>query len=144
MTRLFLDANVLFTAAHNPDGRAAFLLELGREGHWVCLTSALAIEEARRNLARKYPACLERFEVSLSGLELVPDHPAEACPLALADKDRPIFAAALKAAASHLLTGDRRHFGVWMNRPEETGGILLQTVGEFFASLHEKEPSPSA
>ena len=136
MRRLFLDANVLFTAAHNPDGKAAFLLELGAEGHWICLTSALAIEEARRNLARKYPDSLERFEALLAGLEMVSDHPAEDCPLALVEKDRPIFAAAFKSSATHLLTGDRRHFGAWMNNPAGSCGILVQTVGEFFASLN--------
>ncbi|MHB1397696.1 MAG: PIN domain-containing protein [Trichloromonadaceae bacterium] len=135
MRRLFFDANVLFTAAHNPDGKAAFLLELGGEGHWRCLTSALAIEEARRNLARKYPDSLARFNALSACLEMVPDQPAEVCPLALVEKDRPIFAAALKASATHLLTGDHRHFGAWMNRPGDSGGILVQTVSEFFASL---------
>ncbi|MHB8708494.1 MAG: PIN domain-containing protein [Desulfuromonadales bacterium] len=134
--RLFLDANVLFTAAHNPEGKAAFLLELAREGHWVCLSSALAIEEARRNLTRKYPASLEAFDALLAGVELVLDHPAEDCPLALADKDRPIFAAALRADATHLLTGDRRHFGAWMNRPADSCGVLVQTVSEFLSALH--------
>jgi predicted nucleic acid-binding protein len=135
MRRLFLDANVLFTAAHNLDGKAAFLLELGNEGHWRCLTSALAIEEARRNLARKYPTCLDRFDALLGDLELVPDQPAEACPLPLAEKDCPIFAAALAASATHLLTGDHRHFGEWMNRPRDTAGVLVQTVGEFLANV---------
>jgi len=30
---LFLDANVLFTAAHNPSGKAALVLELGTLGY---------------------------------------------------------------------------------------------------------------
>jgi uncharacterized protein len=30
--RLFLDANVLFTAAHNPQGKAALLISLGQHG----------------------------------------------------------------------------------------------------------------
>jgi len=33
--RVFLDANVLFTAAHNPRGRAAFVIELGAAGHFL-------------------------------------------------------------------------------------------------------------
>ena len=48
--RLFLDANVLFTAAHNPRGKAALVIELGRQGHWDLYSSAYALEEARRNL----------------------------------------------------------------------------------------------
>ena len=30
--RIFLDANILFTAAHNPNGKAALVIELGRSG----------------------------------------------------------------------------------------------------------------
>jgi hypothetical protein len=42
--RVFLDANVLFTAAYSPDGLSALL------------TSPLAIVEAERNLEAKRPA----------------------------------------------------------------------------------------
>lgn len=51
--RVFLDANVLFTAAHNPGGKAAFVITLGSEGLFLLSTSAYAREEARRNLERK-------------------------------------------------------------------------------------------
>ena len=57
--RLFLDANVLFTAAHNPRGKAALLIDLGKPGHWELYSSAYALEEARRNLARKFPEFLD-------------------------------------------------------------------------------------
>ncbi len=53
--RLFLDANVLFTAAHNPEGKAAFVIELGGKGKWELYSSHYALEEARRNLVKKYP-----------------------------------------------------------------------------------------
>ena len=52
--RLFLDANVLFTAAHNPTGKAALVVELGGRGHWALYSIRLAVEEARRNLERKF------------------------------------------------------------------------------------------
>lgn len=50
--RVFLDANVLFTAAHNPGGKAALVIDLARRGHWQVMPSAFAVEEARRNLER--------------------------------------------------------------------------------------------
>jgi hypothetical protein len=56
-------------------------------------------------------------------------------PAGLAEKDRPIFQAALGCGASHLLTGDLKDFGPWMNRPEATSGILIQTVAQFLESL---------
>lgn len=55
MTRVFFDSNVLFTAAHNPSGKAALVIELGVRGHWELVTSAHAFEEARRNLDLKFP-----------------------------------------------------------------------------------------
>jgi hypothetical protein len=45
--RLFLDANVLFTAAHNPDGTAAFLFDELAIGDWELISSGFAIKEAR-------------------------------------------------------------------------------------------------
>lgn len=53
--RLFLDANVLFTAAHNLGGKAALVIDLGDRGHWEVYSSGFAVEEARRNLQRKFP-----------------------------------------------------------------------------------------
>ena len=134
MKRLFLDANVLFTAAHSPGGKAALLMDLGRRGHWQVITSALALEEARRNLARKYPDRVEAFEAAVAGLALVGTGRDSPCPLPLPEKDQPIYLAARQSGATHLLTGDIRHFGPFMNAPERTGGINIQTVAAFLAN----------
>ncbi|HSH70307.1 MAG TPA: PIN domain-containing protein [Deferrisomatales bacterium] len=132
MIRLFLDANVLFTAAHNPEGKAALVVAVaGANGPWELVTSGLAEAEARRNLSRKYPAALERLEEVLRGVRRVSPPPPHECPVPLEEKDRPILHAAIVAQASHLLTGDLKHFGPHMNRPEQTGGITIQTVGSF-------------
>jgi uncharacterized protein len=131
VTRLFLDANVLFTAAHNPNGKAALVLDLAAQGHWRAVTSTYAAEEARRNVARKFPDCLERLEQILAGIETVGSGRGGACPLPLRDKDRPIFEAALRVGASHLLTGDIRDFGRFTNAPDRTNGVLIQTVAAF-------------
>lgn len=133
--RLFLDANVLFTAAHNPQGKAALVMEIGRTGIWQLATSVYALEEARRNLARKYPACLDRLEIDTGHLRIVPDVPNIACPEGLVGKDRPIFRAALGCRADVLLTGDIRDFGFLMNAPDKAGGLLIRTVGDFLAAV---------
>lgn len=135
--RLFLDANVLFTAAHNPNGKAALTIELGKRGHWALATSLYASEEARRNLARKFPRSLDGLNALLRDIPLVELRPGLPFPAALAEKDRPIFQAAVTCQATHLLTGDLRDFGPFMNRPEETSGILVQTVAEFLGSVLE-------
>lgn len=134
--RLFLDANVLFTAAHNPAGKAAFLFMPPHRAHWALCSSAYPVEQARRNLARKRPAALDHLAALVASIDLV-SQPAS-CPapiLALPAKDEPIWFAAWAAQVTHLLTGDIKDFGPHMNRPAETDGIVIQTVAEFLASL---------
>ena len=132
--KLFLDANVLFTAAHNPDGKAALVIELGHAASWSIATSTYAREEAIRNLERKAPASLARMGTISTSLSMVGHRPELPFPPSLVEKDRPIFQAALGWGASHLLTGDLRHFGPLMNQPENTFGIVIQTVAEFLKS----------
>lgn len=134
MNRLFLDANILFTAAHNPDGKAAFLIQSSRAGHWVVLTSALAIEEARRNLSRKYPDRLQSLHQLPTLIEIVPSGDGSQCSIALPEKDRPLFEAAVRHGATHFLTGDIRDFGPYMNRPEESR-VVIQTVSQYLAGI---------
>ena len=133
--RLFLDANVLFTAAHNPGGKAALVIDLGKQGHWAIATSAYASEEARRNLERKFPRLPDRLKELLRDIELTEHHPDLRFPPALAEKDRPIFQAAVACGATHLLTGDLKDFGAFMNQPENTVGVRVQTVADFLESL---------
>jgi len=132
----FLDANVLFTAAHNPEGKCAFVIELGRKGHWDAFTCTLAVEEARRNLAVKFPDSVERLTTLLRSIEVLGTvFSGRDCPVALPPKDAPILVTALSAKCTHLLTGDWRHFGEFMNRPRLTAGVIIQTVSEFLADL---------
>jgi predicted nucleic acid-binding protein len=133
--RMFLDANVLFTAAHNPKGKAALVITLGSEGLFQLATSAYAREEARRNLERKAPVCLPEFSRQLSKLRLVADNPSILCPADLAEKDWPIYRAAHACKATVLLTGDHRDFGFLMNAPELANGLLIQSVANFLTAL---------
>ena len=135
MIRLFLDSNVLFTAAHNPEGKASFLIELGRAGRWDVVTSAYCVAEARLNLEQKYPACVIRLEEMLRAIRQVSDVAADHCVLELPEKDRPVFGAAQRCRATHFLTGDQRHFGPYMNKPKQTKGIVVQTVTDFLFSI---------
>jgi hypothetical protein len=135
--RLFLDANVLFTAAHRPQGKAAFLFQaaMADQAPWQLLSSAYAVEEARRNLAAKFPAAMADWPRLLAQLRIVAQPAAPRVPLALPEKDQPIWAAAHAARVTHLLTGDLKDFGPFMNRPADTGGITIQTVGEYLTAL---------
>ena len=135
MTRLLLDANVLFTAAHNPSGKAALIIDLGAQGYWEVVTSSYAIEEARRNLSVKFPDYLKRFEILATRVTRVPSRSGRNCPVPLPEKDRPILEVAIQCKATHLLTGDIKDFGPFMNNANLTGGVVIQTVSEFLDSF---------
>ena len=113
--RLFLDANVLFTAAHNPGGRSAAIFHLARAGACRLVTSPHAFEEARRNLRIKHPSATDALERLVSLASVGPEAPSKDVAWALEQglplKDAPILAAAAQARCDVLVTGDRTHFG---------------------------------
>ena len=113
--KLFLDANVVFSAAHREEGRAQDLIALARAGHCELLTSAHALEEARRNLALKSDRFERRLAEALANTVVVVEAPAALVEWAQAQglplKDAPILAAAVHAKAQLLVTGDARDFG---------------------------------
>jgi uncharacterized protein len=113
--RLFLDANVIFTAAHNPDGNSRALFNLAAGQKIELISSRYALEEAARNIAVKFPECVAEFNHVIAGLVLVAEPSQAESQLAAAQnlpsKDVPILAAAIGAGASILVTGDRRDFG---------------------------------
>lgn len=121
MDRVFLDANVLFSAAWRTD---AGLVRLWRLGNVQLLSSAYALEEARRNLDSV--AQRERLDGLAAGVEWVVeamsplDRGAED---RLPIDDRPILRAAIAGRATHLLSGDRRAFGSHYDR--RLGGVLI-------------------
>jgi hypothetical protein len=98
-------------------------------------SSPYALEEARRNLNRKFPQYLDNFVTLQNNVYVVEHSVGLSCPEGLAQKDRPIFQAALACQATHLLTGDHKDFGPFMNQPENTFGIRIQTVAEFIDHL---------
>lgn len=113
--RLFLDANIVFSAAHREEGRPQDLIALARGGHCELLTSPHALEEARRNLERKSGRFGQRLARALATIAVVGEAPATLVEWAQAQglplKDAPILAAAVHAKADLLVTGDTRDFG---------------------------------
>ena len=124
MDRVFLDANVLFSAAYRDGAGLARLWNLD-EVHLV--TSTYAMMEARLNLAE--PRQQERLGTLLRGLSIVPAGGAVPSGIALPEKDAPILASALAAKATHLLTGDVRHFGALYNK--DIAGCLVLRPADY-------------
>ena len=133
--RIFLDANVLFSAAYDPQSSHHVLIQTGRESGWVFITCDWAWLEAERNLALKRPAALRNLRTLSRWVETIPAVIEGDCPISLPHKDKPIFLSAVHARATHLLTGDLKDFGPHMNKPQKTHGILIQSPAHFLNSL---------
>ncbi len=108
MDRVFLDANVLFSAAYSPD---SVLLRLWRVRNAELITSAHAVHEVMANLTGHQMQ--GRLSDLLSAVRLVSEAPYVELPgdITLPATDRPILQAAIAAGAAYLLTGDKAHFG---------------------------------
>lgn len=112
MDRLFLDANILFSAPYEPN---AGLLRLWKLRNVVLCSSRYALEEARFNLSEE--AQKRRLARLARTLEFY-DAPLGRLPagISLPEKDVPILLAAIEARTTHLLTGDVRHFGPFFGK----------------------------
>jgi predicted nucleic acid-binding protein len=133
--RLFLDANVLFSAAYK---QSSTLRRLWALGEVELLTSTYAAAEARRNLQLKKPGALPELIDLLSQVGLISDvdcvalEGAERLPI----KDRPILSAAAMAGATHLLTGDQQHFGPLFG--QQIADVLILAPGEYLKRRRQK------
>ena len=120
MDRLFLDANVLFSAAYTADARLRELWMLRDVEIW---TSRYALEEARVNLSdeaqrQRLLELSESLQFREAGQSQLPAR------IALPEKDAPILLAAIEAGANYLLTGDVHHFGQYFGKKVEGVTIL--------------------
>lgn len=111
--RIFLDANVLFSAAKTAGAMRSMLDRLNAMGH-SSFADGYVIAEARRNLEAKGSENAAELDTILEIVEVVPfgstDVPADAARL-LPEKDRRVLAAAIRLDCDALVTGDRTHFG---------------------------------
>ncbi len=132
MDRLFLNANILFSAAYRAD---AGLLDLWKLKNVTLCSSHYALEEARINL----PADVQKerltrlatvLEFSDAALQELPPE------ILLPEKDVPIMLAAIEARATHLLTGDLRHFGPYFGK--KISGVLIVSPGAYLKNRSQK------
>lgn len=132
MDRLFLDANILFSAAYRAD---AGLLDFWKLKNVKLCTSPYALEEARINLSAdvqkerltRLATVLEFNDAALQ--ELPPE-------ISLPEKDVPIMLAAIEARATHLITGDLRHFGPYFGK--KISGVLIVSPGDYLKNRSRK------
>ncbi len=133
MDRVFLDANVLFSAAYKPTSRLRVLWTVPDV---LLLSSFYAVAEAEVNLERIKASAVEELHALRQKLLLVerPKYAALPADVALPEKDRPILGAAISAKASHLLNGDKLHFGPLFGRRIE--GVLILPSAEYLNDIN--------
>ena len=135
--RIFLDANILFSAAKSVGAVHQLLEALVSRKHVLC-ADEYVVTEARRNLSVKAPAeCLPRLDNLLARIEISPakiggfDSRATSW---LPDKDRPVLAAAIRLRCDALVTGDMTHFGAGFGKL--FGGVVVYSPRLLAEALH--------
>lgn len=128
--KVFVDANVVFSACLSASGAAQALLVAAQTAHAQCVCSDLAWGEALRNLAAKSPQALPRLASIEVLVARVPEpaavHVEAARCAGIVAKDAPVFGAALQCRADLFVTGDVRHFGHLFGQRIE--GVLVLSL----------------
>jgi len=133
MDRLFLDANVLFSAAYKANAR---LLELWKLSDVLLWSSRYALEEVRVNFSgedqiRRLKKLAEALTLHEAADRKIP------AGIRLPEKDVPILQAALGAHANYLLTGDIRHFGPYLGR--KVGGVVILLPAQYLKTRYPRK-----
>lgn len=133
--RIFLDANILFSAAKSDGAVRALLSRLAGGGH-ECWIDEYVLFEARRNLERKGREALTALEVLVPRLHVggaVTTQLAGDALEWLPAKDRPVLAAAIRLRCEAFVTGDRKHFGTAFGRV--VSGVTIHSPRSLAESL---------
>ena len=133
--RIFLDANILFSAAKSAGAIRQLLRQLNERGHKLVADDYVATE-ARRNLARKAGSdAIPYLDALLLQIEVnhaqhspqragFPQTDADWLP----EKDRPVLLAAIALHCDALVTGDRTDFGSGFGRT--FGGVAIYSPAQ--------------
>jgi len=133
--KVFLDANILFSAAWHDGAIRALLNLLIGDGHTL-VVDAYVIAEADRNLRIHRPSAIADLDNILHRSQTSPStgHPDEAVmELGLPPGDQHVLSTAVHAECDVLITGDRRHFGRLFKK--RVGNVLILTPAQAFDHL---------
>ncbi len=130
---LFLDANVLVSAAWKADAEVTRIWQL--DGVRL-VTSITVMAEVQRNLPRIEQ--IERLRGLMTSVEVMVFQklvePPEA--LALPVKDRHVLASAVQAGAGYLITGDKKHFNQWFGKI--VCGVRIEPPANLLTRFHHR------
>jgi uncharacterized protein len=125
--RIFLDANILFSAAYSEAAVRRLIKDL-KSASCSLVADRYVFEEALRNLTIQRSEAVPRLHKLVGLLTIVATHiSSSAIPpdIHLPDKDVPVLASAIDAGCDILMTGDSRHFGPLFGR--SIGGLYIRS-----------------
>ena len=124
--RIFLDANILFSASATGSA-IRLLLDAALKYADECITNPHAFEEAKRNIEAKRLQQLSAYEKIIKSVTVsnafYPDLSVN-----LPQQDVPILAGAIGAQCTHLWTGDKKHFGALYGKTIHGVHIVSSTL----------------
>jgi predicted nucleic acid-binding protein len=131
--RVFIDANILVSAAWLPENGLLALWDLVDT---ELLTSAYAIAEADRNVRTSDQRT--RLHRLVQRVHIVDEPRGETLPatVRLPAKDVPILLAAIEAGAGYLLPGDLEHFGPYFG--ESVSGVHVLRPRDYLTRRQKK------
>ncbi|MBI5753548.1 PIN domain-containing protein [Candidatus Peregrinibacteria bacterium] len=140
MDKLFLDANILFTAAYSESGASRALFELAKKKKLLLVSSKYAITEARHNIQKKLT---EKHLIGLfrliAELEIVDDakfstEEIQKYEKIIIKKDVPILLAAKNQKVQFLITLDKKDFKNTKIKSTKLP-FAIMSPGEYLQSL---------
>ena len=133
--RLFLDASVIIAGIASLTGASGIILSLCEAGQVQAVVSEAVLDECQRNLQRKLPEMMPRFQRVMEALKLeVVPYPSlervRRCEVIIHRKDAHILAAAIEARPDYLITLDVTHF---LKDPSvgQKSGLRIVSPGDF-------------
>jgi len=133
--RIFLDANILSSAAKSAGAVRGLLGWLEGAGHTLCADDYV-VAEARRNLEVKGQDALGSLDSILASIEVARfrrDDADRQVAALLPEKNRPVLAAAIRLGCHALVTGDKTHFGRLYGR--NVRGVTIHSPRSVYEAL---------
>lgn len=140
--RVFIDTSVFFSACYSQTGASFEIFRLALIGTIQLVTSEYVLEETRRNLIKKSPENLPRFQAFQGLIDWRIVNPSKLEVLDAAEytelKDAPVVAAARSAGVEYLVSLDRRHL-VGQASVAENAGISIVLPEDVLRLLRDDE-----
>lgn len=131
--RVFLDANVLFSAS-NDKSHIGELVSLLIARGYAC-TSDIALEEAYKNLALKRAHWVNGFKQISQHITRVETVMLDIA-VDLDEKDAPLLSAAIHASCDYFATGDKYDFGhLYGQKIKGVEVVTVKRLAELFADM---------